>query len=149
MPPTDKQALILLAKRVAGNFKLDPALVCAVIEQESNWNPWAMRYEPMFFAKYVAMQYTNGKITATEAYARGMSWGLMQVMGQVAREVGFDMSFLSALCDPEAGISIGCAHLARKLDANQGDLVKGLLAWNGGGNPSYATQVLARVSRYQ
>ena len=49
-----------------------------------------MRYEPAFFTKYVAPLYTNNKITATEAYARGFSWGLMQVMGQVARESGFD-----------------------------------------------------------
>jgi soluble lytic murein transglycosylase-like protein len=145
----DKQALIVLAKRVAGNFKLDPALVCSVIEQESNWNPWAMRYEPLFFAKYVANLFTNNKITATEAYARGMSWGLCQVMGQTAREVGFEMTFLSALCDPEAGISIGCAVLARKMDANKGDLVKGLLAWNGGGNPNYVAQVTARMERYK
>ena len=26
----------------------------AVVEQESGWNPWAMRYEPAFFSKYVA-----------------------------------------------------------------------------------------------
>jgi len=43
-----------------------------------------------FFTKYVAPLYTNNKISATEAYARGFSWGLMQVMGQVARESGFD-----------------------------------------------------------
>lgn len=146
---TDKQALIVQAKRIAGNFKLDPCLVCGVIEQESNWNTWAMRYEPMFMARYVAPLYTNNKITASEAYARSFSWGLMQVMGQVAREVGFDMQFLSALCDAEAGISIGCAVLARKLDANKGDVTQGLQAWNGGGNPAYAGQVLARMSRYQ
>jgi hypothetical protein len=37
-----------------------------------------MRYEPAFFAKYVAHLFTktNNKITASEAYARGFSWGL-------------------------------------------------------------------------
>jgi len=53
---------------------LDPALVCAVVEQESAWNPWAIRYEPLFFAKYVASLYTNNKVSASEAYARGFSW---------------------------------------------------------------------------
>jgi len=33
---------------------------------------------PAFFAKYVASLYTNDKVSATEAYARGISWGLMQ-----------------------------------------------------------------------
>src|SRR5258708_30459941 len=92
---------IARARKAAGGQSLDPALVCAVVEQESAWNPWAIRFEPLFFAKYVASLYTNNKISASEAYARGFSWGLMQVMGQVAREVGFDPLFLSTLCDPE------------------------------------------------
>jgi soluble lytic murein transglycosylase-like protein len=143
-----KQRLIVLAKTVAQRFKLDGALVCAVCEQESNWNPWAMRYEPAFMAKYVAPLYTANKISSSEAYARAFSWGLMQVMGQVARECGGDYLFLSALCDPEQGLSIGCTVLAKKLDAFKGDVAKGLLAWNGGGNPSYPTQVLARKQLY-
>jgi len=92
--------ILALAKRHAISYALDPALVCAVVEQESAWNTWAIRYEPAFFAKYVASLYTNNKITASEAYARGFSWGLMQVMGQVARESGCDAPFLSALRDP-------------------------------------------------
>ena len=85
--------LVALARKAAAAQSLDPALVCAVIEQESSWNIWAMRYEPAFFAKYVAHLYTNNKVTASEAYARGFSWGLMQVMGLVAREMGFDGTF--------------------------------------------------------
>jgi soluble lytic murein transglycosylase-like protein len=140
--------LVTLTRRFAAAQSLDPALVCAVIEQESGWNPWAMRYEPAFFAKYVANLYTNNKITASEAYARGFSWGLMQVMGQVAREMGFDGAFLSALCDPEQGLSTGCKVLRKKFDAMGGDAPRALLAWNGGGNPAYAAQVLARRSHY-
>ncbi len=137
-----------LARKVAAAQALDPALVCAVVEQESSWNPWAVRYEPLFFTKYVASLYTNNKISATEAYARGFSWGLMQVMGQVAREAGFDALFLSALCDPEQGLAVGCKVLRKKLDAAAGDTTRALLAWNGGGNPNYAAQVLARRSHY-
>jgi soluble lytic murein transglycosylase-like protein len=140
--------LVALASKAAAAQSLDPALVCAVVEQESGWNPWAMRYEPAFFAKYVANLYTNNKISASEAYARGFSWGLMQVMGQVARETGFDAAFLSALCDPEQGLATGCNVLRRKLDAMAGDMTRALLAWNGGANPAYAAQVLARKPHY-
>src|SRR5436305_3385094 len=140
--------LIVLARKAAAAQSLDPALVCAVVEQESAWNPWAMRYEPLFFSKYVAGLYTNNKISATEAYARGFSWGLMQVMGQVAREYGFDALFLAALCDPEQGIAAGCKVLRKKFDAMGGDTTRALLAWNGGGAPTYATQVLARRAHY-
>ena len=140
--------LLALAHKAATIQLLDPALVCAVVEQESGWNPWAIRYEPAFFAKYVAPLYTNNKVSASEAYARGFSWGLMQVMGQVARESGFDASFLSALCDPENGLAVGCKVLRKKLDAARGDTAQALLAWNGGANPAYAAQVLARKQRY-
>jgi len=107
-----------------------------------------MRYEPAFFTKYVASLYTNNKVSATEAYARGFSWGLMQVMGQVAREAGFDALFLSALCDPEQGLAVGCKVLRKKFDAMAGDSTHALLAWNGGANPTYAAQVLARRAHY-
>src|SRR5258706_4477077 len=139
---------IVLADKAAAAQSLNPALVCAVVEQESAWNPWAMRYEPLFFAKYVASLYTNNKIAATEAYARGFSWGLMQVMGQVARESGFDALFLSALCDPEQGLAVGCKVLRKKLDAMAGDTTRALLAWNGGANPAYVAQGLARKQHY-
>jgi len=141
--------LLAAARKAAAAHNLDPALVCAVIEQESSWNPWAMRYEPFFFVKYVAALYTNNKITASEAYARSFSWGLMQIMGQTARELGFDGTFLSALCDPELGLAIGCKLLRKKLDAMANDTHRALQAWNGGANPTYAVQVLARVSHYQ
>jgi soluble lytic murein transglycosylase-like protein len=140
--------LLTLARRAAAARSLDPALVCAVIEQESAWNPWAIRYEPAFFTKYVAPLYTNNKVSASEAYARGFSWGLMQVMGQVARETGFDAPFLAALCDPELGLAVGCRVLRKKFDAHAADTTQALLAWNGGANPSYGTQVLARRSHY-
>lgn len=145
---TAPERLMSIASTTAKAHGLDPALVCAVIEQESSWNTWAMRYEPAFFAKYVASLYTNNKVSASEAYARGFSWGLMQVMGQVARENGFTDRFLSALCDPAVGIDFGCRVLRKKLDSAKRDTLQGLLAWNGGGNPNYAVEVLARRATY-
>ncbi len=141
--------LVDLARRAATLEGLEPALVCAVVEQESGWNTWAIRYEPLFFAKYVAGLYTNNKVSATEAYARGISWGLMQVMGQTAREKGFGSTYLSTLCDPAVGLAMGCKVLRHKLDSVGGNVARGLLAWNGGGNPDYANEVLARKGRYE
>jgi len=145
---TAPTTFVNVARKHAAANNLDPTLVCAVIEQESSWNPWAMRYEPAFFAKYVASLYTNNKVSATEAYARGFSWGLMQVMGQVARENGYSDHYLSGLCDPFTGVDLGCRVLRKKLDSAKGDTVQGLLAWNGGGNPNYPVEVLARRSNY-
>ena len=140
--------LITLARRAAAAQSLDPALVCAVVEQESAWNPWAVRYEPGFLSRYVAPLYTAGKLSATEAYTRSMSWGLMQVMGQVAREFGFEADSLPELCDPATGVDVGCTVLAKRMARARGDISAALLAWNGGGNPNYPAEVLARTRNY-
>src|SRR5260370_1452050 len=62
--------------------------------------------------------------------------------------VRFDDLFLSALCDPDEGLAVGCKVLRRKFDAMAGDATRALLAWNGGGNATYAAQVLARRAHY-
>jgi soluble lytic murein transglycosylase-like protein len=139
---------IELARQIAASHGLDPVLVCAVIEQESAWNPWAVRYEPGFLSRYVAPMYTAGKLSATEAYTRSMSWGLMQVMGQVAREFGFAGKSLAELCHPSTGIEFGCLVLAARLRRAHNDVSVALLAWNGGANPSYPTEVLNRIRNY-
>ena len=95
IPPT-RTDLIALARATAEAHQLDAALVCAICEQESAWNPWAIRYEPAFFAHYVAPQLAAGQISNTEAQARAFSWGLMQVMGQVAREHNFGAASASS-----------------------------------------------------
>ena len=137
--------LIALARDAAARYGLDAPLVCALIEQESAWDAHAMRYEPGFRALYVAPL----RLAPSEEIARSISWGLMQVMGQVAREHEFSGKFLSALCDPATGMDVGCRVLVSKLAAAQHDVVRGLQHWNGGANPDYAAQVLARVSNYK
>jgi soluble lytic murein transglycosylase-like protein len=142
MPPSPD--LLALARATASNHALDPALVCAVVEQESAWDTHAIRYEPAFRTRYVAPL----KLPPTEEIARSVSWGLMQVMGQVAREHGFSGKFLSALCEPGAGLDIGCTVLAAKISSAGGEVPHALLLWNGGANPDYPAQVLARVGKY-
>ena len=143
MAPTTE--IVALARTIASVHGLDSALVCAVVEEESAWDPHAIRYEPGFRASYVAPL----NLPCTEEIARSISWGLMQVMGQVAREHGFQRPYLSALCESSAGLTFGCIVLAAKLAAAGGDVSRGLALWNGGGNPDYAAQVLARVPRYR
>lgn len=149
MPPSQ---FITLARDIAARHSLDPALICAIVEHESSWNLWAIRFEPAFFAKYVAPLFTNNKIeppTNSEAYSRAFSWGLMQVMGQSARERGFSAQFLSELCDPVAGLEAGCDLFAHKLAVAGANAERALQLWNGGANPDYAAQVLALVFAYR
>ena len=73
----------------------------------------------------------------------------MQVMGQVAREHGFAGKSLAALCEPAAGLAIGCAVFAAKLRASADDVQRTLTLWNGGANAAYATQILTRLAKYR
>jgi Transglycosylase SLT domain len=141
-----------MAWTLAKEAGCDPATVCAICEQESGWNQWAIRYEPLFFDRYIRPLFIKdvkdgGLRDYTEARARTFSWGLMQVMGQVAREQGY-RGPLPMLCDPETGIRVGIEVWQGKLKAAEGDVEKALELYNGGGNPSYAAQVLARRDRY-
>ena len=144
--------IIAIVKNIATAKGLDAALVCAIVEQESGGNAWAIRWEPEFYMRYIVPLKLADQ---TEETARAMSWGLMQVMGQVAREHGY-MGALPALCDPATGIAVGCDVFNTKVDiasrsvsSPAGLVEKALLLWNGGGNPNYAAQVLARVPSYQ
>jgi soluble lytic murein transglycosylase-like protein len=148
MPETVPIQTIELARATATAHAVDPQLVCAIVEQESAWNPWAVRYEPGFLSRYVAPLYTAGKLSATETYTRAMSWGLMQVMGQVAREIGFANPSLTELCDPATGLEFGCRIMAKHLARSKGDVAAALLAWNGGGNVNYPAEVTARIDNY-
>ena len=150
-----QEEMIALAKQTAARHGLAPGIVCAVCEQESSWNPWAIRYEPAFRQRYVAPL----GLPPTEEIARSVSWGLMQVMGETARGAGFGEKFLSALADPATGLEFGCIVLAGKFrhaaqQKGSGPSAVDALAqaalelWNGGANPDYAAQVLARVAKY-
>jgi Transglycosylase SLT domain len=127
-------SMLALARDAAMRHGIDAALVCAVIEQESNWDTNAMRYEGAFRTRYVAPL----GLPPTEEIARSISWGLMQVMGQVAREHGFAGKFLSRLCAPDSGVEMGCVVLADKIAKAQGQV--GSADADGGGANSPSVQ---------
>ena len=93
---------------------LDPNLVNAIVIVESSCDPSAIRYEQfyryLFFPRECADK--NGISFDTEVACQKMSWGLMQVMGAVAREYGFQGMFPD-LCKVGIGLSYGCKLIHR------------------------------------
>lgn len=129
---------------------IDTALLCALIDHESSWDQWAIRYEPAFFDKYVLPLMEKDIVrTQTEARARATSWGLMQIMGQTARELGFVGRFISELCDPDVGVDFGCLKLKRCMDAHVSNLDAALLAYNGGADPTYPQAIKNLIPQYR
>lgn len=99
----------------AQQYNLPEWLIRAIIKVESGGNPWAIRYERNFYTLYIVRMDISPIAPCslyTEKVSRSTSWGLMQVMGQVARERGFAAPFLSILCQPDIGIDYGCRQLA-------------------------------------
>lgn len=109
------ETLIALIRHSAERHGLPPALVGALVHVESAGDPWAVRFEPLFLRQYLqGLRFAPRPPCSfdTEQHGRATSWGLLQVMGQVARERGFDGVFLSQLCDPDIGLEYGCRQLA-------------------------------------
>jgi len=136
----------------AYKHNLNPHLIAAVIHQESKGNPYAVRYEQGFYKRYIADRTPatlRGYIPrqcsfATEKTLRSTSFGLMQVMGNTAREAGFNGEFLTELLDVSKNVAIGTQILRDMIDASK-DTETALLKWNGGGNPAYPKEVIEHM----
>lgn len=122
-----------IANRVGVDYDINPKLLAAVAQTESSGNTWAMRFEPTWLYFYFIADNAQrcGITKDTERAAQATSWGLMQVMGSVARELGFRGS-LAQLCDPEIGLRLGVEKLAKCRAQQGGDMDCGLLAYNAG-----------------
>jgi soluble lytic murein transglycosylase-like protein len=131
---------------------ISPQLLCAVIHQESSGNPYAVRYEPAFLKRYLedkTKKTIGGHIPTkcswqTEVQMRATSFGLMQIMGQVARERGFKGEFLTELCDPAVNLKWGSEFLQTLLHKHD-TTEKALLRWNGGGDPDYGKKIMRHI----
>src|SRR5262245_15362554 len=134
-----------LITNAAKVFGLQVPLVAAIVLQESKGNPAAARYENGFYLKYIDWRgrkdlsgYVPTACTLeTEKRFRATSFGLMQVMGETARERGFRAEFLPELFVPETNLRVGCELLQHLLDDSPSAIIA-LQRWNGGGNPNYA-----------
>lgn len=151
---------------------LDPKLVTALVMVESGGNAYAWNPEPQYRYfwnvrkntpfRFVTPQESRAEIPPDdfpclagdpdqEWWGQQASWGLMQVMGALGRELGFTGPYLPGLCDPALNLSLGCLHLSRLLKWSNGNAERALAAYNGGKggnlvppyrNQSYATKVL-------
>lgn len=121
-----------IIEKAAKRHGLNPFLVQAVVRKESSLNPDAVRYEPNYRWLYRPETFNDalGITVETESELQKFSWGLMQVMGAVAREYGFHGP-LPKLCRPDYGLEYGCRHLRGYLK-RFGELEKALAAYNGG-----------------
>lgn len=115
---------------IAAQHALDPDLVTAVCLVESSGHTSAYRYEPQFWLRYMAKDPKwEGEIPERVS----ASYGLMQVMYPVARELGLSADEPpEALFVPVNGLQFGCRKLREVLGWAKGDVPAALAAYNGG-----------------
>lgn len=157
---------------VAPKYHLPPKLVEAIIEHESECDRFAHRIEPAYAWLWNVRHNVPFTVTPeiaahrlppadfpepsgisreTEWIDQQSSWGLMQVMGAVAREQGFTGP-MPGLCDPIINVNHGCQLLQKRahryLDS---DGWAGVLESYNAGHPgteagkAYMAQVLAKA----
>jgi len=162
-----KEQVLELCQVSGPIHNLDPVLVLAVCQQESDYRHDVARLEQGFYLWYTEPD----KLATTTEVLLAASYGLMQTMGQILREHGYFTWFrdfnnktsgvagqireplgevpvpkaLNAyMVRPPWQVEWGCIHLEKKIKLAGGDIEKGLLKWNGGGNKKYPGEVLAK-----
>lgn len=132
---------------------LDPRMVEALVMVESGGNTFAWNPEPKYRylwnlrTKQPFRSLTADELASKEPppdfpasagdrdqewWGQQASWGLMQLMGALARERGFMGPYLPQLCDPQLNLQIGCRHLRNLLEWSDGHTGKALGAYNAG-----------------
>jgi soluble lytic murein transglycosylase-like protein len=113
-------------------YDLDEALIGAIIAVESAGRPFATRYEPHYRWLFKVEEWAKKThvTVGTETIHQKTSWGLMQLMGALLRELGFEDAMPQA-CHPVTNIRYGAKHVSKLYD-RYGDMDDVIAAYNAG-----------------
>jgi soluble lytic murein transglycosylase-like protein len=119
-----------LIEKVAKDLNVD--LLLAIVKTESSFDPWDVRYEPDFnYLNQPAYFALKHQISVdTEKMLQKTSWGLFQLMGGSARDLGFTDN-LTKLTIPEVSVVWGAEYF-RKRCARYPKLEDQIAAYNAG-----------------
>jgi len=118
--PAERLEILKAVHLHATRAGIDPHLVLAVIDVESNFDRFAI--------------------------SSASALGLMQVMPFWVKELGYDDK--NRLFDIHFNVLLGCRILKYYLDMEKGDMIKGLARYNGSvGKRWYSDRVLDRLRR--
>lgn len=136
--------------------KVSPALILAIIDQESGGNHIATRYEALYEKNYFTKCANIASIAKIKTSQVATSYGLMQLMmplawGYLSESDKVDP--IKALFNPDNNIRYGSAHLStliRKRTLTDMVILSVAGRYNGGGETSrYAKNILALYYKYK
>lgn len=117
-----------LIKETAARHGLDADLLEAQVLVESSGHTDAFRHEPGFWDRYLRK---NSRWSSWNPRRAASSYGLLQILYPTATELGFtgapEMLFV-----PDVGLDWGARYFRQLRDWAEGDVVKALVAYNGG-----------------
>lgn len=136
-------------------------VIMAIIEVESSFNPFAIRYEPHYRWLYKPEEfyrlYTSTE--ETEIILQKCSIGLMQVMGAVFRELGYRKPLTMLFTDISAQIHYGIKHFSRFYIKYGRNIPYAVASYNAGSprmtedgkfiNQPYVDKVLQKMERWK
>lgn len=147
-----KDEILILAGQKAEAKGLNPLIIQSIVMVESRGDPFAARYEEQWrYFHFTGQHASRLRISElTERRLQMFSWGLMQVMGSVCRELGF-LGPLPKVCEPDVGLELGCQKFKICL-ARWGNEMDAISSYNQGNphktgadykNQQYVDHVLA------
>ena len=123
----------------ADEYDIPTDVVYGVCMAESRLNRYAVRYEPKYRYLCCPEQVKPSDCSLeTEISLQKTSWGIMQVMGGLARSLGFRGWLTELVCSPLTQIDLGCQYLSGQIK-RYGDN-DGIAAYNTG-KPRYSDGV--------
>jgi soluble lytic murein transglycosylase-like protein len=150
-----------LIRQVANAYGLPFDVLRAQVQVESGGDPFAFRYEPKYFDRYIKDNPGTPQNEHPDALAQkygplaACSYGLLQIMYETAVEIGFD-GRPEDLFQDRVGLAWAAKYLRSLLDWAHGDIEQALSAFNGGKggnsarpfrNADYAAKVLKAAGR--
>lgn len=122
-----------LIEEASKQFGLDPKIVQAVVITESDGDMWSYRLEPSYAYLVNPRDWAakNSVSLDSEIALQKTSIGLMQPMGGVCREWGFQDK-LSEIFQPRLSLYYGCRHLLSKAQKYGTDPATMYAAYNAG-----------------
>lgn len=117
---------------VADEQNIPASILAAIVQTESSGNRYAVRFEPHYKYLFQTKEHAqDNRITeATETIMQMTSWGLTQVMGAVARELGMKGPIFQML-EPKVNLTY-CALLLKRLAKKYSQKDDLLAAYNAG-----------------
>lgn len=156
-PPTALEQWKSLILANAEVFGIDPIVTASQVWTESSGNPGARRREPGFVWFFHPTQgpLHDSSLNAEENRRKALdllgqeefefqttSHGLLQIMGAIARELGYKGTE-QQFYDPDMNLHYGCKKLAACLRQAKGDIRGALTRYNG--SYLYGNLVLKRA----